>query len=903
MSQDAFEQLKTQLQNAVETFTEDSDALSAVLLAMAKDVERIVHEPLDIFPVAHHSPASALQLVRHLRERPPKVIYMEMCEDLRGVVENLIDCKLPVALQAFASQSDIIEKEMLPVTVVAPLTEASAEYQAIAYCLQHSETELVFVDRAVDYVFQWKEDKAPEQAEDEPEQEEATMHGSAVGLEIGSLEPSFDAFLEFLLRNSHTRHFSEWWEQYVDRSVIGAEYETYRQIMVLVGSLMRRLGRRPHEIEVDKKRERYMWTRMKQHMGAKNIAPHEAMYICGAAHTASDVVEFGTHNASVWDDIPSLSKSNWLYGLIPSSFAAIEYQFSHPAGTVSLAEGNWQKGLKASNTKAFTLTGNAKENKQKAIAFSPLPTERLAKADALYEFLSHPPAFVSEDHAQLLDWCARIVSMARDNGYLSSTADSIAIYESAILLANLRNRQYPTPYDFQDAAITCLEKDRTPQKRNIAQLCRLLLGGDRIGLVGYESLPPLAKNIYDRLAPLGVNLFAKTNQRALLDFNKKPELRDCSELLWRLNFMLGNAVVQPIVGERKLGHSPIQESWEIRIGKNQRDVIQLGYEGVTLEQVLELRMKQRAYSENATAALALATTEASLLYLDSPRLSRELGYHACRLLEKEVNVTESSQIFELARRLVHYYREKGNGIADWLNDFVATGYSHYASLLPHALSDNGTKPSEIAGMLGFIFSLENLALSLGCSRSELIISVEQAAQETIIPDKAGLLWTAQWMLNLLTISEMRQRMQDIIHDGMRLSSLPQYLNGLILALSFAPRISLFLVEILTEVFAKLPDNILLPWLPSLILKLRSHQASLLPLITEAATQFPKNLKGFADWQPNWLQDAPSRSAESASLSETEKLIRKFLRNAPETTEALALQLGLSELHWEVDKAE
>ena len=76
-----------------------------------------------------------------------------------------------------------------------------------------------------------------------------------------------------------------------------------------------------------------------------------------------------------------------------------------------------------------------------------------------------------------------------------------------------QNRQHPTPYDFQDAAITCLEKDRTPKKRTITHLCQILLGGDSVGTVGYTSLPPLAQNIYDRLAPLGVNLFAKTNQR------------------------------------------------------------------------------------------------------------------------------------------------------------------------------------------------------------------------------------------------------------------------------------------------------------------------------------------------------------------------------------------------------
>src|SRR3712207_7569859 len=50
---------------------------------------------------------------------------------------------------------------------------------------------------------------------------------------------------------------------------------------------------------------------------------------------------------------------------------------------------------------------------------------------------------------------------------------------TAVLLAQLRNRTTPTPYDFRDAAVTCLEKDRTPKKRDVPRLCDVLLGGDR----------------------------------------------------------------------------------------------------------------------------------------------------------------------------------------------------------------------------------------------------------------------------------------------------------------------------------------------------------------------------------------------------------------------------------------
>jgi hypothetical protein len=888
-----FDQLKQQLTETAAEFTEDAQSLATLLTTMANDVERVMSERLVICPVAHHSPASALHMVRRLQERPPKVIYIELCEDMVEIVANLRHCKLPVALQAFAAQSDSISEELLPVTVVAPLTEASAEYQAIAYCLEHPETALVFVDRAVDYIFQWQEAKAPqEEKTDETTPEEAGLHGTAVGVNVGALEPTFEAFVEFLLRNSSTRHFSEWWDQYVERTIIPADGDTYRQVMVLVGSLIRNLGRKPDDVAVDELRERYMWTRIKQHLWQNGIAPEDALYICGAAHTASHVPEFGTHTEAIWQALPPQSNTQWLFGVIPSSFAAIEYQFSHPAGTVSLAESTWQKSMKATGLTPFSLSGKSKPIKA-------LPaTGRLARSEALFNFLTQPPTFASADHEQLLDWSTRIVVLARNNGYLASTADSIAIYETAMLLANLRNRSHPSPYDFVDSAITCLEKDRTPKKRNIAQLCRVMLGGDRIGSIQYEALPPLAQNIYDRLAPLRVDLFARTNQRALLDFNQQPHLRDCSELLWRLNYLVGDEVVLPIMGERKLGSTSIQESWEVRIGKHQAAVIQLGYEGVTLEQVLEQRMKQRAYDDKATAALALYTAEVSLLYLNSPRLTRELGLHACRLLEQESSVANAPDIFHRARRLVHYYRTTPAGLPDWLEDFVAAGYTHYASLLPQALTDNATTAEDIAGMLGFIFTLEGLALSLGCSRSQIVISVQQVTPDEVPPEKRGLLWVAEWLLNMRNIASLRSELHQTLENPLLLSALPAYLNGLILSLTFAPRIGLFVVELLSLIFANLPDSVLMPWLPGLILQLRKHQSLLQPLIREAAGVFPAQLSGFDGWQPRWLMDeVESISATQPVVNPQFQVIRQLLFDAPESANSLAALLGVESREW------
>ncbi|MEM7530724.1 MAG: DUF5682 family protein [Chloroflexota bacterium] len=915
--------LNQHLLDAAQAFAGEQHPLDQLLIDMAQDVDRAMQEPLELFPVCHHSPSSALHMVQRLYARqqgdtPLKVIYMEMCEDMRGMLGNLRDCTLPVALQAFAAESDILPAEQLPVAVVAPLTEASAEYQAIAYALQHPETRLVFVDRAADYVFQWgeyqrSEDKdaaADEQGgESEPPapSEEAQMHGSAIGVQAGDLRPSFDQFLHFLLRNANTRHYAEWWDQYVEQAIIGADYAIYRQVMFLIGSLIRRLGSRADHIQENEQRERYMWTRIKQDMQQHNIAPDEAMFICGAAHTASYVDEFGVNSPALWD-IPDRSATKWQYGLIPSSFAAIEYQFHHPAGTVKLAKESWQKSLRTAKLKPFVLESEKKSKKRKArkmTTVSLIPTTS-PEPDTLATFLQRPPELQEADHEQLLDWCVNVVYLARKNGYLASTADSIAIYETAIMLANMRNRQHPTPYDFQDAAITCLEKDRTPKKRNIAQICQILLGGDQIGTVGYTALPPLAQDVYDRLKPLGVNLTGKTNQRALMDFKKYPELLDCSEVLWRLNYLLGNYTVQPIMGERTLPHNPIQESWEIRIGKYQRSLIQLGYEAVTLEQVMEKRMKKVAFGDQATAHAALAVTEDSVRYLDSPRLTAALGQQATNLLLQETGATDAPAIFERIRRLVHYYRATPNGLPTWIEQFVTTGYAHYTTLLPQSFADQGTTPTQIGGMLGFILTLESLALTLGCQRSQLTVSIQQVQSEAthngLDPAKAGLLWTTEWLLDMRSLDEIRTFFQEMLDNPLRLPAFPDYLNGFILALNFAPRITGFVVELLSSVFANVPDKMLMPWLPSLLLQLRQHKLILQPLVKEASAIYPKSLRGFTKWTPPWVttkaqtsQHVPS--AQQASLSPTETTIHNMLFSAPETANVMAGLLGVHDGGW------
>ncbi|GGQ92676.1 DUF5682 family protein [Streptomyces pilosus] len=894
----SFAALRGQLQEAAATFAGGPDALEGILLGMVDDVDRAVREPLEIFPVCHHSPASALAMARRLREKQPKVVYLELCEDMAPLLTELRNCRLPVAVQAFAGDIDGFPQEWAPLSVVAPITEASAECQAIAYALDTPGVELVLVDRSSDHVFQWdsRGEHAPEDraGAEQPEGTEAALHGEAVGVEIGDLRPRFAELEEHLLRHGKVRHWSEWWHQYVEVPLGGsaADHDTYRQVMFLIGSLFRRLA--PGDgtrVRVDEDRERYMWTRMREHLAATGTDPEDCLYVCGAFHAASRVEEFGVHGASGTFTISPRTATTWQYGLIPSSHAAIEAQFGLAAGSVSIAATEWAKSLKRTRVKPYRLDGQAgtKKSAKKAVAAAPaVPAPPAAAGDRLSGFLRRPPVLDALDEAELLGWSVDIVRAARRNGYLASTADAIAVFETSILLAGMRDRAKPTPYDFQDAAVTCIEKDSVPGRRDVRRLVDIMMGGDRIGQVGYEALPPLARDVYDRLEPLGLKLQQRGVQRALLDMTSRPELEACSDVLWMLRRLMPHGAARPIMGERRLGERSIQESWDLAVGTHQRALIELGYEGVSLEQVLEQRLRRDAYGPQATTADVLAAVEDTLLYLRGRRLADELGTHALKVLAAERSVDGAPEVLRRARALLAYYRTHEPALPGWIESFVKTGYAHYCTLLPTAFRDEDATVGQVAAMLGFLFSMESLALSLGCDRAQLELAVAQCHPED--PEKTALLWAAQVQLGTLSRGELRARCAALLDNPLVVPAYPRYLSGFVHALGPVPGLADVVVEAVSNAFGRLPDAVLLPWLPLLITTLRSGAADLAPLlIREAGRIFPGRLEALDAWVPPWRmpQTSPSAAKPVADVRRGAALLTAH----PAACDAMAELLG------------
>lgn len=341
----------------------EADTTPEWMRQLMADARRAAAETVEIFPIRHHSPVGALHLIRRLRTQPlPRVIFLEMCEDLGLLPRTPAQMTPPVALEAVAHRpSFAFPAEWAPMRVIAPLVAFSAEWQAMAFEHQHratvgaQATQLVFVDRSADHLFQWKLAHSPPSPPYPAKRRRGLPHHQGKASPVGApssewatatVEPTVPALRSWWLQNTHG-NYETWWAQAVEAPLLHADYETYRHRLFLLGSLIRRLGLTHADREASRRRERFMWSRIKTWLRIHGIAPTEALLICGAVHAVSDVREFGSASPVVWP-IPPRTKTIWDYRATPFSpttTAADDTVFRLPPGTLAQSDRFWTAGL------------------------------------------------------------------------------------------------------------------------------------------------------------------------------------------------------------------------------------------------------------------------------------------------------------------------------------------------------------------------------------------------------------------------------------------------------------------------------------------------------------------------------------------------------------------------------
>src|SRR6185437_2228736 len=140
----------------------------------------------------------------------------------------------------------------------------------------------------------------------------------------------------------------------------------------------------------------------------------------------------------------------------------------------------------------------------------------------------------------------------------------------------------------------------------------------------------------------------------------------------------------------------------------------------------------------------------------------------------------------------------------------------------------------------------------------------------------------------------RARCDELLGNPLVVPAYPRYLSGFLHALEPVPGLTDFVVETVSSAFGRLPDPVLLPWLPTLIATLRSGGAELAPLlIREAGRIFPGRLQALDEWVPPWRarpEPATARAPRTEGTGQGTALLAAY----PATCDALAGLLGCDE---------
>lgn len=168
----------------------------------------------------------------------------------------------------------------------------------------------------------------------------------------------------------------------------------------------------------------------------------------------------------------------------------------------------------------------------------------------------------------------------------------------------------------------------------------------------------------------------------------------------------------------------------------------------------------------------------------------------------------------------------------------------------------------------------------------------------VVSSGSDLLWAARSQLGLLPLAELRWRCEELLANPLVVPAFPLYLSGFVQALEPAPSLAPFVVELISKAFARLPDPVLLPWLPRLITTLRDQAQELVPvLVREAGRTFPASLASVDAWVSPWsAAEAPSAgpaqpAAPAVTVAPPARPVAELLAAHPMAGDAVAALLA------------
>jgi hypothetical protein len=516
--------------------------------AVARQVESVLADPLYWFPVRHHSHAVARHLAGALRNRKPKLLFIEGPHEANDLIRFVVDAKTepPVAIYSSYRDDDNVlglngilsAGPEIPARFASwyPLTAYSPEYVAMKTAAALG-TEVVFIDLPHHALVK---PKGTDDADAKPPPPAANE----------DVLITASGFYQQLTAAAGFKSWDEAWGTLFENPYV-SDHEAFRREMAMFCCAARMTSDAATEAAMGTiERERHFLKVISETLTERELKPEQAAVVCGGFHLFLDRTD---------PERPPLPPAGTVYTtVVPYSFFRVSEMAGYGAGN-------------------------------RAPQFYQTCFDLIAEGRA---------SDIAMEHA------IAVLRQMRKGGDPLSTADAIAITHHAGMLSRLRGRGHTTLDDIEDALVTCCCKG-DPREEGIKLRAAMDAAGigTKIGKVTAKlGRLPIVSDFHAQLADLDLGeVLGKEKKLAARLDKRDPLAARRSAFLHRLVFLeIPFAALASTGGD--FSGTIFREDWQLKWDpKTEPALIEQNLYGDTVESAALNRLRE-AIAATATAA-------------------------------------------------------------------------------------------------------------------------------------------------------------------------------------------------------------------------------------------------------------------------------------------------------------
>jgi hypothetical protein len=522
----------------------DSPVVDAVrsaaldLDALVARVDKTLADDLFWLPVRHHSPAIARQVGAAIRDRQPKIVFIEGPHEAQGMIEFLIDSKTrpPVAIYSSFRDDAAVSSGQVPPGAAPP--RYSAWYPLVSYSPElvamHAArgvgAQAMFIDLP-HYAIERPALAVDQTPPDNPGASKSPPQHRRRDLDEIALHSEF---YRLLAEAAGYRSWNETWDALFESARAERTSEELRREVALFCAAVRSTVD-PLSLVADGTlaRERFMWKTIRQSLAESKIHPREAMVVCGGFHIFMDRDDPEPH--------PPIPDGTLSVTVAPYSYFRISELSGYGAGN---------------------------------------------RAPRYYEMCFDSQSAADDQTQVVIDYVIDVIKEARRRGERLSPADAIGATQHALMLARLRGRHEPLLDDIVDALVTCCCKGNPKtEATHLFEAIDEVNIGTRLGRVTDRiGRLPILSDFYEQLDRLGLDEVVAREKICNFSLDKRqPQDLARSSFLHRLVF-LGVEIGAVQREAAPFGQSIFKEHWRLKWSpKLEATLIERNLHGDTIE--------------------------------------------------------------------------------------------------------------------------------------------------------------------------------------------------------------------------------------------------------------------------------------------------------------------------------